>query len=990
MADNNDIKRLNYFTGQFLEAKDFQDEQRYHIDMRRRLNRLLYSPGVVDGGFEVTKVGDKRIRVGAGFAIDVNGCELLNISPQETDVSGFKANDSVYVAIGYADATLDDDKRTTDKEKISGFIRITERPEIKLLAALPAGNDLGLVIPVARLQLDGNNNIQPVIDPTVRQSASVLFGGGKLGLGTADPKKTLPISGGLTVGSTYANTINAPVNGLLVEGKVRVGTGYRVSDAKITISGDSVESGFGQASHWLQLRNDKIDTRDVKWGIAWDGGDPVNTPTAFILANFDEANTYPTSLTFGTRNRSGETAERMRIASSGNVGIGTTTPVAKLEVSGALTAAQDNEALIGLKLAPTFQDGGKTGIKRCTLDVAGASNTVNQVSLQLKSGNTATNYDSNQITFGYANTAQYRHTIKTRHNGGQKSGNAIDFYVWNYRTEAGAADAIGGLHTLTLDGGNVGIGTTSPGAKLEIAGTLTAVQNDDTLVGLKIAPAFQDSGKTGIKRYGLIVTEGNIGIGTTTPASKLHIDKGRIDVTASDNTGGGGQYRFNGLHDRTTDGRSQLVLSSNYSDMVIASSVVNNNHGSTLTFVTYNTDNSKTEEYRKWVINQGNWGTRKQFLDFGYKDADGVKNPHDCINAANTVLTLDGVNKRVGIGIQNPVDKLEVNGTIRATTIITSNPMQHRMYPTDPVVFQDIFDAKTQGYISKRLNPSYDETTYNTTKWYGRRIIRFGGNNENDGNGAEVSIPQGYTTLWVRLLGDRYNVVQVTPRSTSSVNLGLWAGGYRSANCYCPDGSLHDSDIIHSGSDFAVHQWLPIDVGGYGTVYLTSKTGTDKEFWVSGLAFSKNTWHHAVQSAYGYHKGLNGGTAISWDTANFNNDILGLIGGGTNAELKVPVIPTGGDKLLYLIEHNSSWNGCQHTRITVNGTTIERFIATYDNPFARHWNSKSYCRYIAARIPATLIPDGSRFLSVKIDMSNISWGIYFREMGTHDFDVPIP
>ena len=101
-----------------------------------------------------------------------------------------------------------------------------------------------------------------------------------------------------------------------------------------------------------------------------------------------------------------------------------------------------------------------------------------------------------------------------------------------------------------------------------------------------------------------------------------------------------------------------------------------------------------------------------------------------------------------------------------------------------------------------------------------------------------------------------------------------------------------------------------------------------------------------------------------------------------------PVVPSGRDKLLYLIEHNNNWNGCMHTAITVNGQKIERFMATYDSPFARHWNSKIYERYIAARIAANLIPKDARWLSVRIDMSKQDYGIHFREIGTHDLDMP--
>ena len=105
-------------------------------------------------------------------------------------------------------------------------------------------------------------------------------------------------------------------------------------------------------------------------------------------------------------------------------------------------------------------------------------------------------------------------------------------------------------------------------------------------------------------------------------------------------------------------------------------------------------------------------------------------------------------------------------------------------------------------------------------------------------------------------------------------------------------------------------------------------------------------------------------------------------------DLEVPVLPNGRDKLLYLVEHDSDWNGVMHTAVRVGSTQVERFLSTYDNPFARHWTGKSWGRYIAARVPASVIPHGARFLDVQIDMSKQTRSIHMREMGTHDLDLP--
>jgi hypothetical protein len=55
--------------------------------------------------------------------------------------------------------------------------------------------------------------------------------------------------------------------------------------------------------------------------------------------------------------------------------------------------------------------------------------------------------------------------------------------------------------------GNVGIGTDNlQGKKLHVSGTVTATQNNQTLIGLSVAPTFDNAGKTGVNQLGLEVT----------------------------------------------------------------------------------------------------------------------------------------------------------------------------------------------------------------------------------------------------------------------------------------------------------------------------------------------------------------------------------------------------------------------------------------------------------------------------------------------------
>lgn len=345
-----------------------------------------------------------------------------------------------------------------------------------------------------------------------------------------------------------------------------------------------------------------------------------------------------------------------------------------------------------------------------------------------------------------------------------------------------------------------------------------------------------------------------------------------------------------------------------------------------------------------------------------------------------------GLWDKLGIGTGDPQASLDVrgnavvNGMINATA---TNPMRNRMYPQGAIIYQDIFAAMNDRVISKLGNPFYDDTTYRINLWNDRKIIRFGGNEEKDGNGVQVNVPPGYDTLWIRVLGDRWATMHVYFLDGAREDLGRWTGGWREANSYAPDGGLSDSWVRE-------HQWVPIPVGRAGQVAVIS-VKSSSDFWMSGVAFSKNPWGHAAQSAVGYYWAVNGGDPTFWGTDwhYIEGDSLSQISPKTNLLLRVPVVANGHDKLLYMVERNQGDTRSAHTGITVNAQPIERLLDTYDNPFARHWNSKIYNRYLAARIPANLIKAGDRFISVRFDMSKQNGnGLRFREIGTHDLETP--
>jgi hypothetical protein len=364
---------------------------------------------------------------------------------------------------------------------------------------------------------------------------------------------------------------------------------------------------------------------------------------------------------------------RFTVAENGNVGIGVAEPGAKLEVRGAVR----------------FGDGGGAGQL-----VAGAAS----IGLRDAANNERLTILQNSGNVGIGLTdpgAKLEVRGAIRFGDGAGAGGLIAGATYVALRDNSNAERLAILQA----NGNVGVGTTAPGARLAVSGTDATVNIETAELVRLLRPAVAnvkntnsaglrvgafETGVSGRTRLDIVVAgapngdnawgsvpnlavmtllgNGNVGVDTTSPASKLHIDKGRVDITTSDVTGGG-QNRFNGLaawNEQAAFRRGQLVLSSSFSDLVIASSHVNDNHGSTLTFASYNP--ADANDYRKWVINQGNWGLRKQFLDFGYADAGGRSNPHSNINTTDTVLTLDGVNKRVGVGANVPGARLDVAG----------------------------------------------------------------------------------------------------------------------------------------------------------------------------------------------------------------------------------------------------------------------------------------------------------------------------------------
>jgi excisionase family DNA binding protein len=228
---------------------------------------------------------------------------------------------------------------------------------------------------------------------------------------------------GVTTISLTSGTGNSYFNG---GGNIGIGTTAPTEKLQVHDSSDVQ----------LRLVDDSALAAGIGGGISFAASQVTGGPfdTAKITAEKLNSTITDSSydLAFWTKRNNVAIAERMRIDSNGNVGIGITAPTTYLDITGT--------------------NAGTT-------------------SLRLRSGDGVTvPADSNQILFSYNGTTSYTHAIKTRHNSGAAINNAIDFYLWDQTTDA--AGTIGTKHVLTLEGtGNVGIGTSAPSALLSVGST---------------------------------------------------------------------------------------------------------------------------------------------------------------------------------------------------------------------------------------------------------------------------------------------------------------------------------------------------------------------------------------------------------------------------------------------------------------------------------------------------------------------------------------
>jgi hypothetical protein len=255
------------------------------------------------------------------------------------------------------------------------------------------------------------------------------------------------------------------------------------------------------------------------------------------------ASVAPNNIVFNTAS-----AERMRILSNGNVGIGTTSPATLLDVRGEVSVAYS--ATYGLRFYNdarnnwSFIGNSVSGSSSANLRFGDATGEV----MRITGGNVGIGTTSPTAKFQVTD-ASSSITLQNYLNGAAIFLDGVngDFIGADYfhiladgSSYLGVGGYAGGATPLNVsNSGNVGIGTTSPGAKLDIAYSINPTTATPHIIlttggaskqAAITAESFNVGGlvfSTGdgtlVDRMTILRSNGNVGIGTTTPSEKLHV-----------------------------------------------------------------------------------------------------------------------------------------------------------------------------------------------------------------------------------------------------------------------------------------------------------------------------------------------------------------------------------------------------------------------------------------------------------------------------------
>jgi hypothetical protein len=288
-------KRVNYFERQFLRAQDLMDEQDYAQDRRTRLVRLLHTPGVAEGLTVSAGPTAGTISVAAGTAVDGSGRLVVLLTPITLNLRTDATSANVFISFSEAEADPSSDPG------ITGNTRIRETPVIVLQRTTPApaeqppaGGVLLASVGLSNGQLTPPPSGGSNPDTTVRARAGTVIGDDIAARSLRLRNDTVPLTQTPLLSCSAANQLGVSGASLRLDSQREI---LFQDNGQIRSFDDNHRLVFARSANRMELR----EQGDITFSA---GGSPP--------------------------------PERMRIAASGNVGIGDASPYATLTLNGTL------------------------------------------------------------------------------------------------------------------------------------------------------------------------------------------------------------------------------------------------------------------------------------------------------------------------------------------------------------------------------------------------------------------------------------------------------------------------------------------------------------------------------------------------------------------------------------------------------------------------------------------------------------------------------
>jgi hypothetical protein len=312
-------------------------------------------------------------------------------------------------------------------------------------------------------------------------------------------------------GGAAPTNFNLGIPGVVVDKFGNVGIGTNDPDTQLEIKNGAAGTLIGLGEHHLKLSTSNAlaySTNHVGPGIVFtqrfSNASAVDRPTGAIYGVKTTANgSNGGGLTFAYQNSSQELTRSITMNHVGNVGIGTTNPRVDLEIENVNGSPE-------LRFTDPFSGSVDGWDAR--------SNVLGEISWYSR---------DSQFTDSYGKVA----SITSKHFDDGFPDGALCFTT--------STNGVLNEDAMVIDhNGNVGIGTTNPGTKLEVNGdigiartaggyTFREIAGGDIRAGIHSNAGNELSLRVGGDNEAMrILTNGNVGIGTDNPQGKLHISSG--------------------------------------------------------------------------------------------------------------------------------------------------------------------------------------------------------------------------------------------------------------------------------------------------------------------------------------------------------------------------------------------------------------------------------------------------------------------------------